>query len=76
MGMQQIIQHKNTPNISSKTLRIIPCIPWFVSNLTLDNDLKIPFVHEEITLHVNKYKLRTTGHINQLISDCFINLTT
>jgi hypothetical protein len=45
--------------------------PWFVSNLTLHNDLKVPFVHEEITLHDNTYKLRTTGHSNQLISELF-----
>jgi hypothetical protein len=28
--------------------------PWFVSNLTLHNDVKIPFVHEEITLRVQQ----------------------
>jgi hypothetical protein len=27
------------------------CAPWFVSNLPSHNDLKIPFVHEEVTLH-------------------------
>jgi hypothetical protein len=48
--------------------------PWLVSNLTLHNDLKIPFAHEEITLHANKYKLRTTGHSNQLISELFRQL--
>jgi hypothetical protein len=45
--------------------------PWLVSNPTLHNDLKIPFAQEEITLHANKYKLRTTGHSNQLISELF-----
>jgi hypothetical protein len=45
--------------------------PWFVSNLTLHNDLKIPFVHKEITLQANKYKLCTTDHSNQLISELF-----
>jgi hypothetical protein len=34
-------------------------------------DLRIPFVHDEITLHANKYKLRTTGHSNQLICELF-----
>jgi hypothetical protein len=55
----------------SKTLRMITGEPWFVSNITLHNHLKIPFVHEEITLHANKYKLCTTGHSNQLISEMF-----
>jgi hypothetical protein len=45
--------------------------PRLVSNLTLHNDLKIPILHEEITLHTNKYKLRTTAHSNQLISELF-----
>jgi hypothetical protein len=55
----------------SKTLRMMTGAPWYVSNLTLHNDLKIPFVHEEITLHANKYKLRTTGHSNQPIRELF-----
>jgi hypothetical protein len=45
--------------------------PGFVSNITLHNGLKIQFVHKEITLHANKYTLRTTGHINRLISELF-----
>jgi hypothetical protein len=45
--------------------------PWFVSNLKLHSDPKIPFVHEEITLRANKYKLRTTGHSNRPISELF-----
>jgi hypothetical protein len=44
-------------------------VPWFVSNLTLYNDLKIPFVQEEITPHANKYKVLNTGHSNQPISE-------
>jgi hypothetical protein len=34
-----------------KTLKMITGARWFVSTLTLHNDLKIPFVHEEITFH-------------------------
>jgi hypothetical protein len=36
---------------------------------------KIPFVHEEITPHANKYKRRTIGHTNQLLN-CLTNKTT
>jgi hypothetical protein len=53
----------------SKTLRMITGAPWFVSNLTLHNDLMIPFVHEEITVHANKYKLRNIGHGSQPINE-------
>jgi hypothetical protein len=45
--------------------------PWFVSNLTLHSDLKVPFVHQEITLRANQYKLRATGHSNRPISELF-----
>jgi hypothetical protein len=54
-----------------KTLRMITGAPWFVSTLTLHNDLKIPFVHQEIPLHANQYKLRATGHSNRPISELF-----
>jgi hypothetical protein len=43
--------------------------PWFVSNLTLHNDLNIPCVYDEITFHANTYKLRTIGHSYRLISE-------
>jgi hypothetical protein len=59
MGMQQTIQHKILQTYHSKSLRKI------------NGALRIPFVHEEITLHANKYKLRTTGHSNQLVSELF-----
>jgi hypothetical protein len=55
----------------SKTLRMITGASCFFSNLTLHSDLKISFVHEEITLDANEYNLRTTGHSNQLISELF-----
>jgi hypothetical protein len=54
-----------------KTLRTITGALWFVSNLTLHNDLKIPFVHNEITFHANQHKPRTTGHSYQTISELF-----
>jgi hypothetical protein len=45
--------------------------PWYVSNLALHNDLKIPFVQEAIALYATKYKKRTVDHNNQLISNLF-----
>jgi hypothetical protein len=50
---------------------MITSAPCFVSKPTLHNYLKIPFVHEEITLHANKYELSTTDHSNQLINEIF-----
>jgi hypothetical protein len=56
-GCSKTSNTKIPQTYQSNTLRIIIGAPWFVSDQTLHNDLKIPFVHEEITLHANKYKL-------------------
>jgi hypothetical protein len=71
MGMQQILQHKNTPNLSIESPGDDNRYPFvrLKSNIALRP--KIPFVHEKITLHANKYKLRITGHSNKLISELF-----
>jgi hypothetical protein len=45
--------------------------PWYVSNQTLHEDLKIPFIHNMIKSNINKYKNRTSVHKNQLIKDLF-----
>jgi hypothetical protein len=39
--------------------------------IRLHNDLTILFVQEIIVLHANRYKLRTTGRSNQLITEMF-----
>jgi hypothetical protein len=38
-----------------------------VSNLTLHNDLKIPFVKNEILRMAERYKDQTANHDNELI---------
>ena len=45
--------------------------PWYVSNKTLHEDFKIPSIQEVIKSNINRYKDRTTEHVNQLISDLF-----
>lgn len=52
----------------SKSLRNILDAPFYVSNLTIHEDLKIPFVKEEILNRSKKYRERLTNHSNQLIS--------
>ncbi|PNF17694.1 hypothetical protein B7P43_G07379 [Cryptotermes secundus] len=60
-------------NYQSKTLRIMTNAPWYVSNQTLHEDLKIPYIKEVIHSQAAKYRNRNTNHknklINQLISD-------
>jgi hypothetical protein len=53
----------------SKTLRKLANAPWYVSNITLHNDLCIPYVTEVIT-YAKKHKNRTAQN-NQLIRYLF-----
>lgn len=50
----------------SKTLRMILGAPWFVSNQTLHNDLKVPTVLEEARRFTENYKIRLQDHQNIL----------
>jgi hypothetical protein len=45
--------------------------PWYVSNQTLHEDLKIPLIRYMIKSNINKYKNRTSVNENQLIKDLF-----
>jgi hypothetical protein len=57
----------------SKTLRTIADAPWFESNLTLRNNLKIPFVKNEILIMVERYKDHSANHVNELIEELYTN---
>jgi hypothetical protein len=50
---------------------MISVAPWYVSNQTLHEDLKIPLIKDMIKSTINKYKNRTSVHENQLIKDLF-----
>jgi hypothetical protein len=45
--------------------------PWYISNQTLHEDLKIPLIQDIIKSNINKYKDQTTAHENRLIKDLF-----
>jgi hypothetical protein len=57
----------------SKTLRAIADAPWYVSNLTLHNDLKTPFVKNEILRLAKGYEAQTANHENKLIVELYTN---
>jgi hypothetical protein len=42
--------------------------PWYVSNQTLHDDLKITFINDVIHSQATKYRNRNTNHINELIA--------
>jgi hypothetical protein len=55
----------------SKTLRKLTNAPWYISNVTLHNDLRIPYVTEVIRTYAKNHKNRTAQYNNQLTRDMF-----
>jgi hypothetical protein len=53
----------------SKVQRLIKKAPWYVSKLTLHNDLQIPFVIEEIHGLSTLYQQSVLGHTNRLVAE-------
>ena len=50
----------------SKTLRTMANAPWFITNKTLHNDLKIPYVLTEMRKFSNQYLQRLCDHASPL----------
>jgi hypothetical protein len=55
----------------SKTLRKLANASWYISNVTLHNDLRIPYVTEVIRTYAKNRKNRTALNNSQLIRDLF-----
>lgn len=55
-----------TQRVQSKTLRSITKAPWYVSNHTIQRDLKICTVKDEIKKFSDRYKTRLENHPNPL----------
>jgi hypothetical protein len=55
----------------SKTLRKLSNAPCYISNVTLHDDLRTPFVTEVIRTFAKNHKNRTAQNNNQLIRDLF-----
>jgi hypothetical protein len=55
----------------SKTLRKLASAPWYISNVALHNDLRIPYVTEVIRTYAKNHKNRTAQNKNQLIRALF-----
>jgi len=51
----------------SKILRMITNAPWYVSNLTLHEDLKIPYVREVVFDKYAKHHQKLEMHPNPLL---------
>ena len=52
----------------SKTLRSLINAPWYVTNETIQHDLEIPTVEEEIYKFRSRYNARVNNHHNPLVT--------
>lgn len=59
--------------LQSKVLRLVTNAPWYVSNVTLHNDLQISFVKDEIHRFSTLYYKNILSHENSLIDAELIN---
>jgi hypothetical protein len=55
--------------LNSKVLRSVTNAPWYVSKLTLCNNLQIPFVTEEIHRLSTLYHQSILGHNNRPVAE-------
>jgi hypothetical protein len=55
----------------SRTLRKLANAPWYISNVTLHNNLSTPYVTEVIRTYAKNHKNLTALNNNQLIRDLF-----
>jgi hypothetical protein len=54
-------------SLQSKIIHKIANAPYYVSNITLHNDLKVPFVRDLVTTRYNKFHSSLSHHINALV---------
>jgi hypothetical protein len=55
--------------LQSNVLRTITNAPWYVSNFMLHNDLRSPFITEEIKRYSTLYYSRLIGHENSYVTE-------
>jgi hypothetical protein len=60
----------------SKLLRIITNAPWYVTNRTLHDDLRIPYITEVIHSLAATYRNRIRNHNNNIIQNLSNSETT
>jgi hypothetical protein len=58
--------------VQSKILRMMFNAPWYVSNKTLHEDSRIPFLEDEIKRMTNRYLLNLPGHSNEQLSQLHV----
>jgi hypothetical protein len=67
-GCAKPINIKILQNYQSQILRTMTNAPWYVSNQTIHDDLKIPYNKEVIHSQATNYRNRNKNHKNKLIN--------
>jgi hypothetical protein len=70
-GCNKASNTKILQTFQSKTLRKLANDPCYISNVTLHNDLRIPYVTEVIRIYAKNHRNLTAQNNNQLIRDLF-----
>jgi hypothetical protein len=65
------LTQKFSKRFNQKLLRKLANASWYISSITLHNDLNMPHVIELIRVYAKKHKNRTAQNNNQLIMDLF-----
>lgn len=59
---------KSIQQFQSKVLRSIVNAPWYVTNQRIHEDLRVPFIHEEIHSLATRYHEKLSQHRNELVA--------
>jgi hypothetical protein len=68
-GLTKFSNLKLLQSFQSINLRLLTQAPWYVSNNTLHNDLKIPYLSAFASTHYKKFHANTLAYSNPLISN-------
>jgi hypothetical protein len=66
-----LIQYKNARKLIKCPEVKLANAPWYIWNITLHDDLRIPYVTELIRTYAENHKNRTAQNNNQLITGLF-----
>jgi hypothetical protein len=67
INKQSIKSFQKIQSLQSKIIRKIANAPYYLSNVSLHNDLKVPFVRDLVTARYNKFHSSLSHHSNPLV---------
>ncbi|KAF0764092.1 zinc finger MYM-type protein 6-like [Aphis craccivora] len=68
LGMCQTFPSRHYPSFQCITIRLIASAPWYITNETLHNDLRIPTVDQLAKLYYNRFHSKLQHHPIPLVT--------